>query len=170
MDWREITDDKEKYAAYLCSREWAEKREAVRGRAFGRCERCFINPMDACHHLSYERKYAEKLEDLQAICTPCHKFTHGKSDSDPLTESQWLLRSPTLLPIAMEGSETCSGLLCPVCRSDSIIRPVVWGVGELDVNVPLQCVNGHRLLFSICELDGIIGVAVAVHADDAGDS
>jgi 5-methylcytosine-specific restriction endonuclease McrA len=66
-DWRTIADDKEKYQAYLCSREWAEKREAVRKRAGGKCERCSTLPMDAVHHLTYVRKYNEDLEDLQAI-------------------------------------------------------------------------------------------------------
>lgn len=83
MDWRTITNDREKYSAYLCSREWCEKREAVRERSGGICERCCVRPMDACHHLTYERKYAERLEDLQAICTPCHEFTHGKINRDP---------------------------------------------------------------------------------------
>lgn len=82
-DWKQIADDKEKYQAYLCSREWAERREAVRERSSNRCERCRVLPMDACHHLTYERKYNEHLEDLQAICNPCHAFTHGKSDVDP---------------------------------------------------------------------------------------
>ena len=82
-DWRDITDEKEKYAAYLCSREWSEKRELVRERSGGRCERCEVYPMDAVHHLTYARKYAERLDDLQAICDACHKFTHGKSDRDP---------------------------------------------------------------------------------------
>jgi len=82
-DWRTITDDREKYQAYLCSREWAEKREAVRKRAGDKCERCKVLPMAACHHLTYERKYREELTDLQAICQACHDFTHGKSGVDP---------------------------------------------------------------------------------------
>lgn len=82
-DWRSIEDDREKYAAYLCSREWAEKREAVRDRCGGKCERCGRLPMDHVHHLTYERKYREKLEDLQASCKYCHEFAHGKSDFDP---------------------------------------------------------------------------------------
>ena len=82
-DWRTIENDKEKYQAYLCSREWAELREAVRERAGGECERCLSLPMDACHHLTYARKYREELDDLQAICNPCHDFTHGKSEYDP---------------------------------------------------------------------------------------
>lgn len=82
-DWRTITDEKEKYQAYLCSREWAEKREAVRERAKGKCERCNFFPMEACHHLTYARKFDESLEDLASICNLCHSFTHGKGDLDP---------------------------------------------------------------------------------------
>lgn len=89
-DWKNIADDKKKYAAYLCSRDWCAKREKVRKRANNKCERCGILPMDACHHLSYERKYREELEDLQAICNPCHEFTHGKSDFDPDAHRQWM--------------------------------------------------------------------------------
>ena len=77
-DWRDITNDKEKYQAYLCSREWAEKKEAVRERAGGRCERCFIMSLECVHHLTYARKYNEPLDDLQGICNGCHEFIHGK--------------------------------------------------------------------------------------------
>lgn len=84
MRWQDCGDEQEKYQLYLCSREWAEKREAVRKRAFGKCERCHLAPMDAVHHLTYARKYAELPEDLQATCRPCHDFTHGKSDADPV--------------------------------------------------------------------------------------
>ena len=82
-DWRSITGDREKYAAYLCSREWSVLKAAVHERARGRCERCRINAIDAVHHLTYARKYREDLDDLQAICNPCHEFVHGKSDFDP---------------------------------------------------------------------------------------
>jgi hypothetical protein len=85
-DWRSIQDDREKYAAYLCSREWSVKREAVRKRSGGKCERCHVLPMDHVHHLTYERKYHEELEDLQASCKACHEFTHGKSEFDPCSD------------------------------------------------------------------------------------
>lgn len=91
QDWRSIADDREKYQAYLCSREWAEKKVAVHKRAGGKCERCRVLPIDAVHHLTYARKYNEQLEDLQAICQPCHDFTHGKEDFDP-TWDRGLLR------------------------------------------------------------------------------
>lgn len=90
MRWQDIENEKEKYAAYLCSREWCEKREAVRERAKDKCERCHVLPMNACHHLTYKRKYNEQLEDLQAICTQCHEFTHGKIAFDPREHRQWL--------------------------------------------------------------------------------
>jgi hypothetical protein len=83
MDWRDITDEREKYQAYLCSREWAEKKEAVHSRAGGKCERCKTLPIGAVHHLTYARKYAETLEDLAAWCNPCHAFTHRKLKIDP---------------------------------------------------------------------------------------
>lgn len=83
MRWQDIKNDKEKYAAYLCSREWGEKREAVARRAGGRCERCKYRSLDAVHHKTYARKYHEDLDDLEGFCTACHDFTHGRSDYDP---------------------------------------------------------------------------------------
>ena len=74
------TAEQERYQRYLCSREWSEKKEAVRRRSGGYCERCLVGPMDACHHLTYARKYNEDLADLQAICNGCHEFTHGKTN------------------------------------------------------------------------------------------
>jgi len=42
-----------------------------------------VNPHESTHHLTYERKYSERVEDLQGICNGCHEFIHGKSDFDP---------------------------------------------------------------------------------------
>lgn len=83
MNWKRMPEGKEKYAAYLCSREWSVLKEAVKERSGGDCERCTVNKMDHVHHLTYSRKYAERLEDLQACCKQCHQFIHGKSDLDP---------------------------------------------------------------------------------------
>ena len=82
-DWKTIDDDREKYQAYLCSREWAEKRDAVHQRAKGKCERCEVFAIDSVHHLTYARKYDEALEDLEGHCKWCHGFTHKKHDFDP---------------------------------------------------------------------------------------
>lgn len=83
MNWRDIQDDRERYSAYLCSREWSVLKAAVHDRAGGVCERCRRNPIDAVHHLTYARKYSERLDDLQGICNACHEFTHAKADYDP---------------------------------------------------------------------------------------
>lgn len=81
--WKTETNEREKYSLYLASLEWAILKEAVKRRSGGICERCNVNKSDAVHHLTYNRKYHENLDDLQDICTPCHEFTHGKSDIDP---------------------------------------------------------------------------------------
>jgi hypothetical protein len=85
-DWRTITDDRERYKAYLCSREWALLRNEVRKRCGGKCERCKQNEMECVHHLTYARKYQERIEDLAGWCNACHDFTHGKADFDPVFE------------------------------------------------------------------------------------
>jgi hypothetical protein len=85
-DWRTITDDRERYKAYLCSREWAVLRNEVRKRCGGICERCKHREMECVHHLTYARKYEERMEDLAGWCNACHDFTHGKSDFDPAAQ------------------------------------------------------------------------------------
>lgn len=84
MDWKNITNEKEKYSAYLCSREWSIKKEAVKKRSGGFCERCISVPMYAVHHMTYERKYNENLSDLHAVCKPCHDWIHAKVGPDPM--------------------------------------------------------------------------------------
>lgn len=97
-DWRDIADDREKYAAYLCSREWAVLKEAVHDRAGGKCERCRLFPIDAVHHKTYARKYNEQLDDLEGHCKHCHAFTHGKAKFDPNTyECRTIARYATRL-------------------------------------------------------------------------
>lgn len=83
IDWRSIEDEKEKYAAYLCSEEWGRLRRAVLKRADARCERCFSPYIESVHHLTYIRRYREDLADLQAVCQGCHDFIHGRSPIDP---------------------------------------------------------------------------------------
>ena len=81
---------KSEYHQYLASREWAIKREAVKRRAEGLCERCWALPMTAVHHKTYEHVGHEPLEDLQAICGPCHRFESGKATIDPLDVASWV--------------------------------------------------------------------------------
>lgn len=124
--WTEIENEREKYAAYLCSREWAERREVVRKRANNRCERCLHGPFEACHHLTYERKYNELPEDLQGTCRACHEYTHGKSDLDP----QKLGVAPQFEQLTKYASQ----MLCPICGSADIL--LVNYQAEVDEQYP----------------------------------
>lgn len=74
------------YQRYLASREWALKRETVKKRCKGKCERCHFGKYSQTHHLTYEHVGDERLEELQALCEPCHKFLSAKSDIDPAEE------------------------------------------------------------------------------------
>lgn len=91
MDWKKMPEGKEKYAAYLCSREWSVLKESVKSRSGGICERCTVNKMDHVHHLTYARKYAEELQDLQACCKQCHDFIHAKSVADPAANRPFII-------------------------------------------------------------------------------
>jgi hypothetical protein len=72
--------------AYMASREWALKREAVRERSGNRCERCVAAPQKAVHHMTYEHLGDEPLDELLAVCNPCHEWLSGKSAFDPAME------------------------------------------------------------------------------------
>ena len=164
---------KSEYQRYLASREWALKREAIRQRANNHCERCKYGPFDQVHHLTYEHKGDEPLEDLQGLCEPCHLFLSAKSDKDPCDNplpecprQEWdgpppeeLIRRAMLQPRAEQLADRVH-FQCPGCREEAI---------------------GHHLLPSDavvfnngkwwCNLKGrahtrAIGIALGVVSDD----
>jgi hypothetical protein len=53
--------------------EWKFLREKVGFRCGNICERCKSKPYQECHHLTYDRRFREKMEDLLGVCTPCHR-------------------------------------------------------------------------------------------------
>ena len=77
----------ERYRAYLDSPEWKAMRKAVKKRCNNVCERCHKFRVDEVHHLTYDRVFNERLEDLQGLCVPCHRFLHGDSGIDPCQPS-----------------------------------------------------------------------------------
>lgn len=85
MDFEKASDDvnREERSRYYASREWAVLREKVRERSGGFCEVCWLRDMEQTHHLTYERMGCEELEDLQAICDPCHRYVSGKESDRP---------------------------------------------------------------------------------------
>jgi len=80
-----LTNDR--YSEYLNSSEWKAKRRAVKKCCGGVCERCQRFAFDEVHHLTYERRFDEPLEDLQGVCVACHRFIHERSSIDPLVPS-----------------------------------------------------------------------------------
>jgi len=86
------------YHKYLASREWALLKRAVHERSGGKCERrhwvlvservekptWVAPPQAAVHHLTYERIGREELDDLLAVCQPCHDYLSGMTDHDPV--------------------------------------------------------------------------------------
>jgi hypothetical protein len=75
------------YEGYLKSKEWKALCKAVKERCNNICERCNNHLVDDVHHLTYVRKYEERLEDLQGLCAGCHEFLHRKSGIDPKERS-----------------------------------------------------------------------------------
>src|SRR5687768_16267024 len=98
--------DMERYHRYLAGREWGLLREAVRKRARGICERCSHNPLSHVHHMTYIRKYAEALEDLQGLCEPCHEFVHGIRSRDPILDRPVVLMGRTITTVYLAGKIT----------------------------------------------------------------
>jgi len=68
---------KEEYQKYLKSSAWRKKREelfVLRGK---RCEKCSNENYLQIHHLTYERIFNERLEDLKILCKGCHSNEHS---------------------------------------------------------------------------------------------
>lgn len=84
----------EKYQAYLCSREWGLRREAVIARSGGICERCKLNAGTAVHHKTYKRIYNEPLSDLIHLCDDCHDYIHGRGHVDHTKKIERKLFAP----------------------------------------------------------------------------
>ena len=144
--WREMpSDSKEKYQAYLCSREWALLRNQVMERCGGICERCRVNKADAVHHLHYGNKYREAPEDLRAVCNGCHEYTHGKSDIDP--RAAYYAGDRPLTGIGPgEAFGNDSLVTCPYCGSENchMAEPSTSGSTATNANqgvlrVPMWC-------------------------------
>lgn len=103
LDWKLMPEGREKYNAYLASREWSVRKRAVHERAAGRCERCKNGRVNHVHHLTYIRKYQELLTDLLGVCEPCHSFIHGHSDHDPALHAPPILLGKTITSVYLAG-------------------------------------------------------------------
>lgn len=67
-----------KYSQYLSSPEWRAKRKLVLERDNYKCQRCAATRRLQVHHLTYERIFKERLDDLLTLCQPCHRRLHDR--------------------------------------------------------------------------------------------
>lgn len=70
---------REAYKEYLQSDAWKAKRKAVLIRDGLRCQLCGHDRNLHVHHITYERIYAEDLDDLITVCNKCHDKVHSKT-------------------------------------------------------------------------------------------
>lgn len=75
-----------KYFCYLQSRQWKFTRLAVMDRSNRICERCQKAMASEVHHFTYERLGDEHLDDLAALCDPCHAWLSATGSTDPITK------------------------------------------------------------------------------------
>lgn len=76
-----LVSDAVAYEDYLASGEWRARREACMTRDDHTCRSCGA-PATEVHHLHYRRIGHEHLEDLVALCRPCHKRADHTRDPD----------------------------------------------------------------------------------------
>lgn len=77
---KEEVTHKEVYHKYLKSKQWREKKEVlfkVRGRKCERYKKGKCSKKIEVHHKTYENIFNEKLEDLEVLCSNCHKKEHN---------------------------------------------------------------------------------------------
>lgn len=69
------------YVEYMRSPDWRAKRQEVIRNAGYRCQRCgsYAQPLHV-HHLTYEFLGDEPLEDLEALCGPCHGIADAQRE------------------------------------------------------------------------------------------
>ncbi len=103
--------NKSDYHKYLASREWALKKEAVRKRSGGICERCHYGKYQQTHHLTYEHIGDEPLSELLGVCSDCHKFISGKTDLDPASVESIC---KVLAPLCFNCLRTVHDILKPI--------------------------------------------------------
>lgn len=76
------------YRDYLKTRHWRRLRVAKIKEAGYACEICCCDSNLNVHHLTYERRGHERMDDLQVLCCGCHQNEHeGEIDGvfDPMT-------------------------------------------------------------------------------------
>ena len=67
---------------YYKSEEWETKRLFALRRAQHRCDKCGSKGPLQVHHLTYDRIYNERPEDLEVLCNKCHEKADREREYD----------------------------------------------------------------------------------------
>jgi 5-methylcytosine-specific restriction endonuclease McrA len=70
------------YQAYLQTKKWRQKHDAVMERAGGLCEGCRAARAVQVHHLTYAHVKNEFLWELVAVCKACHDRFHEPREAN----------------------------------------------------------------------------------------
>lgn len=68
---------KQKYKVYLKSAHWKQLRLKILLRDNYKCRLCGNSSKLEVHHLTYNNKGKENLDDLITVCSKCHRDIHN---------------------------------------------------------------------------------------------
>lgn len=101
------------YQQYLASDQWRRIRNLVLERDGFKCRRCgdggraadIISHLDV-HHITYDRRGEEHLDDLVLLCRRCHQWVHesgmfaaGRYQETEEERTTWLQENPDFAPV-----------------------------------------------------------------------
>jgi len=78
---QEVIDRSKSYNKYLKSKQWRDFRNKIINDRGFRCQRCkneFETKLLQIHHITYDRIFNEKPEDVLLLCKGCHKNQHSR--------------------------------------------------------------------------------------------
>jgi hypothetical protein len=86
------------YISYLRSAEWSQLRSRLLTERGAECECCGSSKRIQLHHLTYERIFEERDEDLMLLCPICHESVERAKDEGtiPKRGNAQMLRQKTL--------------------------------------------------------------------------
>ena len=65
---------------YLRSKHWRNFKQRAKKHYGDKCVRCYRHSDNGViidvHHLTYERLWGERVEDVRLLCRACHKKEH----------------------------------------------------------------------------------------------
>ncbi len=92
------------YHKYLQSEEWKTIRNQVIERDNGLCLHCKINPAQEVHHKHYNNIYREKIDDLESVCSNCHREIHKSILNEISRQVRFTIRlTPTSKNISLNS-------------------------------------------------------------------